>query len=240
VRPVPSISVVVPAYNEEELLADTVGELTEALRKREVPFELLVVENGSLDRTLELAESLTTTVPELRVLTLPEADYGRALRSGVLAAEGPVVVTFDAEYYDMEFLDEAVARITAPGGPAIVIGSKRAKGAQDTRPLHRRAVTAAFSSLLRLAFGLRATDTHGMKALDRSRIRPVAESCQLGRDLFDTELVLRVERRGLPVEELPVVVEERRPSRTPIQTRAARSLFGLRHLRRALRTTAPS
>jgi glycosyltransferase involved in cell wall biosynthesis len=237
VRPTPAISLVVPAYNEEELLAETVSELTEALRKRELPFELLVVENGSRDRTRELAESLAATVPELRVLGLPEADYGRALRAGLLAAEGPVVVTFDAEYYDFDFLDGAVARITAPGGPAIVIGSKRAKGAQDTRPVHRRAVTAAFSSLLRLGFGLRASDTHGMKALDAARIRPVAESCQLGKDLFDTELVLRSERRGLPVEELPVVVEERRPSRTSIRTRAVRSLVGLVELRRALRST---
>jgi glycosyltransferase involved in cell wall biosynthesis len=227
--------VVVPAYNEEELLADTVTELSEGLRKREVPFELLVVENGSQDRTRELAESLVTTVPELRVLVLEEADYGRALRVGLLAAEAPVVLTFDAEYYDLDFLDEAVARITRPGGPAIVIGSKRARGALDTRPIHRRAVTTAFSMLLRVAFGLRASDTHGMKALDRARTRPVAESCQLGKDLFDTELVLRCERQGLPVEELPVVVEERRPSRTPIRTRAVRSLVGLVALRRALR-----
>jgi glycosyltransferase involved in cell wall biosynthesis len=236
----PAISLVVPAYNEEELLEGTISELSEALRKRQVPFELLVVENGSEDRTLLLAQSLTASVPELRVLSLPEADYGRALRTGLLAAEGPVVVTFDAEYYDFDFLDEAVARITAPEGPVIVVGSKRAKGAQDTRPVHRRAVTAAFSSLLRVAFGLRASDTHGMKALDGPRIRPIAERCQLGRDLFDTELVIRAERCGLPVEELPVLVEERRPSRTSIRSRAVRSLLGLFELRRALRGTSSS
>jgi hypothetical protein len=79
-----------------------------------------------------------------------------------------------------------------------------------------------------------------MKALDRERIRPVAESCQLGGDLFDSELVIRAERRGLPVEELPVLVEERRPSRTSIRTRAVRSLLGLVELRRALRTAPAS
>ena len=235
-----AISLVVPAYNEEELLEGTVSELSEAMRKRQVAFELLVVENGSQDRTRLLAQSLTASVPELRVLSLAEADYGRALRPGLLAAEGVVVVTFDAEYYDFDFLDEAVARITAPDGPVIVVGSKRAKGAQDTRPLHRRAVTAAFSSLLRVAFGLRASDTHGMKALDRLRIRPIAESCQLGRDLFDTELVIRAERCGLPVEELPVLVEERRPSRTSIRSRAVRRLLGLFELRRVLRGTSPA
>jgi glycosyltransferase AglD len=230
--------VVIPAFNEEELLAETVEDVTGALRKRSRGFELLVVENGSQDGTRELAESLATKVPELRVLALPQADYGRALREGLLAAEAPVVVTFDAEYYDFDFLDEAVARITAPGGPAIVIGSKRAKGAQDTRAFHRRAVTAGFSSLLRIGFGLHASDTHGMKAFDRQRIRPVVEICELGRDLFDSELVIRAERQGLPVEELPVLVEERRPSRTPIRARAARSLLGLVELRRALRNTS--
>ena len=57
----------VPAYIEEELLAETVSELTEGLQKRQVAFELPVVENGSQDRTLE---SLPSSVPELRVLTL--------------------------------------------------------------------------------------------------------------------------------------------------------------------------
>lgn len=230
-----AVSVVLPAYNEEELLAGTIDELGTDLRRLGRRFELIVVENGSKDRTRAIADELAPSVPELRALSLPTADYGRALRAGFLAATGDVVVNFDVEYYSVDFLVAAVDRICAPGGPAVVIGSKRAEGADDTRALHRRVVTAAFAGLLRHGFGLRASDTHGMKALDRRRLLPLVEACRLGTDLFDSELILRAERAGVPVEELPVQVVERRPSRTSIATRAARSTVGLVRLHQALR-----
>jgi hypothetical protein len=142
-------------------------------------------------------------------------------------------VNFDVDYYDLGFLDQAVARVRE--GAGIVVGTKRAAGSEDTRPLARRVVTWAFSAMLRYGFGLRASDTHGMKALDRSQVVPLAERCRLGTDLFDTELVLRAERAGIAVAELPVRVEERRPARSPIVRRIARTLLGLRQLRVALR-----
>ena len=70
-----------------------------------------------------------------------------------------------------------------------------------------------------------------MKALDRERIAPLARRCRNGRDLFDTELVLRADGAGLPVVELPVTVVERRPSRTSIAGRAVRTIVGLVRLR---------
>ena len=163
----------------------------------------------------------------------PTPDYGRALRRGLLSARGEVVVNFDVDYYDLEFLDRAVALVH--DGAGIVVGTKRGVGAQDDRPLPRRVVTWTFATLLRLLFGLRASDTHGMKALDRALVVPLAERCQLGTDLFDTELVLRAERAGIVVAEVPVRVEERRPARSPIARRILRTLVGLRQLRLALR-----
>jgi glycosyltransferase involved in cell wall biosynthesis len=229
----PEITVVLPAHNEEEILATTVAEVCEGLRARGAGFEVLVVENGSTDGTAALAERLAGEHPELQALQNPAPDYGLALRRGLLEAQGDVVVNFDVDYYDLGFLDQAVARVRA--GAGIVVGTKRAEGSEDTRPLARRTVTWAFSSLLRYGFGLKASDTHGMKALDRAVVVPLAERCRLGTDLFDTELVLRAERAGLVVAEVPVRVEERRPARSPIARRIARTLLGLRKLRLALR-----
>jgi Glycosyl transferase family 2 len=228
------VSVVMPAYNEAELLAVSVTEVAGGLRGRGRRFELIVVENGSDDGTLAIGQGLAAQVPELRLLSLPTADYGAALRTGFLAATGDVVVNFDVDFYDLGFLDRAVALAAPPAGPAIVVGSKRSPGAVDTRPWHRQLVTTAFTFVLQTAFGLRASDTHGVKALRRAPLVGLVEQCRFGADLFDTELILRAQRAGIAAAELPVVVEELRPARSSIARRALRSVLGLARLRLTL------
>jgi glycosyltransferase involved in cell wall biosynthesis len=229
------LSIVMPAHNERALLEESVRAVSDGLRTSGRAFELLLVENGSGDGTLALAQRLAGDVPELHVHTLAQPDYGRALRTGLLAATGDVVVTFDVDYYDLTFLDQALALMARADRPAdVVLASKRAAGARDERPLVRRMVTATFSLLLRVGFGLRVSDTHGMKALRRATVEPIARRSRFGSDLFDTELVLRAERAGLVTAEVPVRVEERRPSRTAVWRRVPRTLVGLVRLRLAL------
>ncbi len=175
-------------------------------------FELIVVENGSTDSTLADARAYAADDDAIVVLTRPVADYGEAMRAGILAARGDVIVVFDVDYFDPTFVDEVLPRLTEPDGPAIVVGSKRAPGTHDTRPWPRRAITAGFSTVLRMGFGLEVSDTHGMKGMRRAAVEPIVLRCKNGTDLFDTELVLRAGRAGLPVAEVPVTVEERRPA----------------------------
>ena len=229
------LSVIMPAHNEESYLDFAVREVHAGLRGRGHEFEILVVENGSTDETLAIAERLADATPELRVLSRPVADYGAALRVGMLAARGELLVTFDVDYYDLAFADDALALLTrTASAPAIVVGSKRAPGARDERPWLRRLVTTVFSALLRLVFSLSVSDTHGMKAMRRTEVAPIVERCRFRTDLFDTELVIRSERSGLTVAELPVTAHERRPSRTPIWRRVPRTLVGMVVLRVAL------
>jgi len=220
-----------PAYNEAELLELSVKEVTEGLRGRAEPFEVIVVENGSRDATSEIADHLAASTAEVVTLHLDVADYGAALRAGLLAAEGDIVVNFDVDYYDLGFVADALDRLAAADQPAIVVGSKRALGARDERNGLRRLVTAVFAAVLRYGFGLSVSDTHGMKAMRRESVVPLARACHNGTDLFDTELILRAERAGLVTVELPVVVVERRPPRSSIWRRVPRTLLGLLRLR---------
>jgi glycosyltransferase involved in cell wall biosynthesis len=229
----PQVSVVMPAHNEEHFVGPAVREVAAGLTGRGLSFEILVVENGSSDDTATVAKALTTEVSQLRPLSFPAPDYGRSLRAGFLAAEGDIVVNFDVDYFDLDFLDQALAALADPD-VSIVIGTKRAPGSEDARPLPRRIVTAGFTTILRLGFGLRASDTHGMKALRREAVLALVEAARFGTDLFDTEVVIQAERAGLRIAEIPVRVEERRPSRTPIARRAARTLVGLARLRRSI------
>ena len=227
----PGLSVVMPAHNESGYLDQTLKTLVTALRERALNFELVVVENGSTDSTLADALTFASDDDAVVVLTRPTADYGEAMREGLFSALGDVVVVFDVDYFDPAFVDVVLPRLAAPEGPAIIVGSKRAPGTSDTRPWSRRAITAGFTTVLRIGFGLEVSDTHGMKGMRRTTVEPIARRCRNGSDLFDTELVLRADRAGLVVAEVPVTVEERRPSRTPIARRVARTIRGLVRLR---------
>jgi hypothetical protein len=230
----PALTVVLPAHNEAAMLEEAVREVVDGLRERGRPFEVVVVENGSSDDTAAIAIRLAGENPELRALSLPEPDYGRALRAGLLAAVGDVVVNFDVDFCDLDFLDRAVPMVEAPGGPAVVVGSKRIAGSDDTRGWQRRLVTGVFSTLLRVGFGLSVSDTHGVKAMRREAVAPLARHCRFGQDLFDTELILRSERAGQRTGEIPVEVVEKRPARSSIRARIPRTVKGLVALRLAL------
>lgn len=228
------LSIVMPAHNEAGYLETAVREIDKGVRARDHEYEILVVENGSTDDTLAIGQRLADELPAVRVSTRAVADYGAALRDGILAARGDLIVTFDVDYYDLGFVDDALALLTGDAPSAIVVGSKRAPGARDQRPWPRQLVTTVFSLLLRAVFSLSVSDTHGMKAMRRVDVEPILERCRFRSDLFDTELVIRSQRAGLPIAELPVTAQERRPSRTPIWKRVPRTLVGMIELRLTL------
>lgn len=227
-----ALSVVVPAHNEEAILEATVETVLDAVRARPGGAELLVVENGSRDLTPRIADDLADRHADVRVLHLSGADYGAALAAGLAAACGDYVACFDADYYDLGFLDAAL-RVLEGGAASIVVASKRAPGARDERPPLRRALTAVFSLLLRATLALPVRDAHGMKVLDRVAVAPFLPRVTMRGSLFDVELVVRASRGGLRVAELPARVRERRPPRTPVWRRSLESGLGL--LRLALR-----
>lgn len=223
-----------PAHNEEGYLEPAVKTVVTALAGRDQGFEVIIAQNGSTDATSAEGRRLADAYEAVRVLDLPSPDYGLALRAGFLQASGELVVNFDVDLVDLDFLERALAVMADPE-VTVVVGSKRTAGSEDRRGPARRLVTATFSLVLRHGFGLRISDTHGLKALRRQPLAPLVAACHFGKDIFDTELIIRAERTGLRVEEIPVAVSDTRPPRTPIARRIPRTLAGLARLWLVLR-----
>src|SRR5215831_19026013 len=205
----PHVSIVIPVYNEERILASSLVELREKLRAFPWSYEILVAENGSRDATVALATSLAGEAPEIKVHSLGEPNYGKALRQGILRARGKFVICDEIDLCDVEFYRRALELLEA-GSAEMVVGSKVMKCANDDRPLFRHLATIVLNGMLRVAVGFKGTDTHGLKAFRRDALSGTAERCVVDKDLFASEFVVRAGREGKSVVEIPLRVHEKR------------------------------
>lgn len=237
----PRISIVIPVYNEEGILHAAVVDLRERLAPTGWSYEIILAENGSKDRTVSIAEELASKYPEVRTFSLGEPNYGKALKRGILEAQGEFVVCEEIDLCDVDFHKRAIALLEANEAD-MIIGSKLIEGAEDDRPWARHAASHIYNGLLRLALGFRGTDTHGLKAFRRDKLLRVVESCLVDRDVFASEFVIRAYREGLRVREIPVRVVEKRPPSINLVKRVPNVLKNVLKLTWAIRlgTEPPS
>ncbi len=206
----PHVSVVIPVYNEEGILRGSVLELEEKLRRFGWSYELLLCENGSRDRTIEIGRELEIEHPQVRMLSVGQPNYGLAMKQGILEARGTFVICDEIDLLDTEFYARAMALLER-SDTDLVVGSKAMVGSNDQRPLFRRTATRVYNGMLRAVCRFPGTDTHGLKAFRRAALLETARRCVLDRDVFASEFVIRAHREGKKVVEIPFAVREKRP-----------------------------
>jgi glycosyltransferase involved in cell wall biosynthesis len=210
--PAPRVSVVIPVYNEEGILHAAVVDLVEKLKDFPYPYEIILAENGSRDATVEIARDLSRKYPQVRLLSVDEPNYGKALRRGILDARGEFVVCDEIDLCDVDFYRRALTHLESDSAD-LVIGSKLLSESEDRRPAGRHAASIVINWMLRITLGFQGTDTHGLKAMRKAPLVDTIQSCLVDRDLFASEMVIRAERGGIRIREIPVkVVEKREPS----------------------------
>lgn len=224
----------IPVYNEEAILRAAVVDLIDRLSAAPWSYELVLAENGSTDRTVEVAAGLGERFDQLVWRHTREPNYGKALREGILHARGDIVICDEIDLCDTDFYERAIALLRDPSVD-FVIGSKVMEGAVDERPLVRRLGTFVINGMLRATLGFKGTDTHGLKAFRRELVQPIADGCLVDRDLFASELVIRAERAGLGLQEIPVRVLEKRPPTVGLARRVPNVLKNLAKLFIAIR-----
>ena len=206
----PRVSIVIPIYNEERILHAAVVDLRERLKDFGFAYEILLSENGSRDQTVSLAQAYATEAPEVQVHSLGEPNYGKALKEGILRARGEFVICDEIDLLLTDFY-RAALDLLERNEAEMVIGSKLLAGANDDRPWSRHAASMIYNGLLRATLGFRGTDTHGIKAFRRTAMLDTVRSCLVDKDVFASELVIRAERAGVRIHEVPIQLAEIRP-----------------------------
>jgi len=223
-----NFSIVIPIFNEEEILKESTNAIFSLCKRMEIDFEIIFSENGSTDKTKAIAEELTNKHPEIKIISNPEPNYGNALKTGFEIAKNDLVISFDIDYYSESFLSEALKLESEYSG---ITASKRLGSSEDGRRFIRRLATNFFVILLKTLFGTKLSDTHGMKAIKKSEIEKFLPKVISTQDIFDTELLIRIEKNGGKIKEVPAKVNEIRPSVSLIYKRIPRTLKSLIKLR---------
>lgn len=227
----PTLTVVIPVHNEAAFLPGALGRLFDEIKTVNADIAVLIAENGSTDNTAKLVREAIPKYPSLGLLQIPTPDYGAAMRDGFLHADSEWVVNFDIDYFSGKFLTDALALADSAD---IVLASKRVEGADDRRSVMRKFATWTFNQILRFALASSVSDTHGMKLVRKTVVEDIGPQVISTMDLFDTELVVRAERSGYRIVELPASVEEMRQSKSNLVRRVPRTLRGIWRIRRSL------
>lgn len=198
------ISMVLPCLNEEAAVGATVREALEGLARAGAAGEVLVVDNGSIDRSVEEAEAAGA-----RVVREPRRGYGAAHLAGIAAARGDVIVMADADQtYDLENLGLLVRGLEA--GADMVIANRLAGAAEPGAmpSLHRRVGTPAITRIISLATGARVRDSQsGYRAFWRDKAQ--ALNLRTPGMEYASELLLRAAHAGWTIDEIPSTYRKR-------------------------------
>jgi dolichyl-phosphate beta-glucosyltransferase len=230
----PWLSVVIPAYNEERRLPLTLRTVVAHLRGRGLSFEVVVADDGSADGTAALADGAGH---EVRVLRLPHRGKGAAVRAGVLASSGDLVLVTDADLstpiVELDRLVGALERCE------VAIGSRNVAGARVAVPqrLDRRLMGRAFNLLVQalLLPGLRDTQC-GVKLFRREVALAVFERCRSDGFAFDVEALALARGLGYRVAEVPVEWRHSPDSRVRPLVDVPRMFWELLTIRRRCRS----
>lgn len=203
------LSVIIPAYNEEQRLGAGLGSILAYLGERYPDYELIVVNDGSADRTAERVSTAVANEPRARLISYtPNRGKGYAVRTGVLASRGDPVVFMDADLSTP--LDEVadILGVLANTQADVVIGSRGVPHAEiRVKPSpFRRFASWLFDQIKYALVGLRQfRDTQcGFKAYRGDVARQLFALSRVERFMFDVEVLYLAERAGLRIVEMPV------------------------------------
>lgn len=202
-------SIVIPTFNEEKRIENTVREIYEYFARKRKNFEIIVVDDGSIDDTVRLLQDLKKKFKNLKILS-QEKNFGKgwAVRRGVLAAKGKYILTKDADLSTpMAETDKLLKELE--NGADLAISCRIQPDGIDmrfTQPFHRRLAGKIFSRLVNL-FVLRGiSDTQaGTKMYKADAAKKLFRRQKIKRIAFDVEILYLAKRTGMGIAQVPIM-----------------------------------
>ena len=201
------LSIVVPAFNEEEFIEDTLESIDNVVMRKNLAYEIVVVDDGSADKTFAKAKSYAGKNGHVKVISYSKnVGKGHAVKIGFMQALGNIVFFTDS---DKEIdLGQISDYIEALKEGDIVIASKKHEASHVDVPTSRKILSECFNSLVRILTGVPLKDTQsGLKAMKKSAFIDVFPKLTVKRYAFDVELLAVANLFGLKVVEMPVNIK---------------------------------
>ena len=202
------LSVIFPAYNEEKTLADTLAKADKYLRGQTYDYEIIVINDGSKDKTAEIVRGLESQIKNLRLIDNKQNHgKGYVVRQALLNARGDYRIFSDSD--NATSIDQVEKLLPYfSQGFDIVIGSRDAKGAiiANPQPFYRRMIGDIFNLMVQIIVGLYGVwDTQcGFKMLSAKAVADIMPKCRIDRWAFDPEILAIGRKKGYKIKEVPV------------------------------------
>ena len=234
------VDIVIPVYNEQDGLVDSVGRLYAYLASS-FPFSwrITIADNASSDRTWSVAQELAAALPNVHAVHLDAKGRGRALSQVWSGSDATVVAYMDVDLStDLQALLPLVAPLLS-GHSDVAIGSRLTRSARVVRGPKRELISRSYNLIIRATLRARFSDAQcGFKAMRTECARRLLPLVQDTGWFFDTELLLLAERAGLRIAEVPVDWVDDPDSRVDIVSTAVADLKGLARMGRAFASGA--
>ena len=229
----PSVDIVVPVLNEEERLPRGIVILHNFLQQEMTnnPWRIVIVDNGSTDRTRSVSEMLVQRYPGVAYLYIPQRGRGRALRAAWMESTADVVSYMDVDIStNLAHFPRLIRAIER--GYDVAIGSRHVKGARIQRSLRREVLSRGYNLLIRAMFLVQFRDAQcGYKVLSRRAARALVPMVKDNQWFFDTELLIIASKWNYRIREVPVEWVEDDNSRVKVFSTVWQDIKGLLRLR---------
>jgi glycosyltransferase involved in cell wall biosynthesis len=205
------ISVIVPVYNEEKIIAPNAKKLADFLKNSKGwDFEVILCNNGSTDATFEKAKALSEKNKGITATTIKEKGTGRAIKKGLSIARFETIIFFPIDLaFNLSFITDAT-KILDDGKADVVVGSKGARGSVVKRPFSRQFYSFFYTLLINVLFGLRVKDPTGTLAFKKKIAGNALITAKSDDWFLGPEFLINARRQGLGIKEIAVRVDDMR------------------------------